>query len=269
MRLVLAAITLAAFSLSAYCDTVIESKDPEGGVSKISIDGEWARFDEVNGGGKGYLLVNTKARKAYMVVPAEQVIIEFPVDKADKQAVPRDVNIGFESLGEGPKVAGYATELFELMANEQLCGTALLSRQVTEIKDVNGLLAATGGLNPRLFMPEEMWQGLRGEMEPCDAARMQFPRDGVLKQGFPLKVTNSKGDTVSEVVSIKQNAELKPGMFELPKGYNRTTVKQMMDGMRQEMKGSMGKINEMMKDLSPEERAKMEQMMKQFGRSND
>ncbi len=264
MRLLLTTV-LVTFSLAAFGSTVIESKDAEGGISKISIDGDWTRFDSVEGGRDGYMLVNTKAQKFYMVVPAERAIIEFSANENKKNTEKQKVDIDIEDVGNGPKVAGYATRKYELTANGKQCGSVLLSKQAAKVEDINRLLSAMGGLNPEAFMPEEMLQGLQSMADPCDLAEMQLEEKDLVKRGFPMKSLDSKGETENEVVSIDENAELKPELFDLPEDYTRTTVKEMMEGMRKEMEGAMDKLNEMMKDMYPEERAKMEQMMKQFG----
>jgi len=113
-------------------------------------------------------------------------------------------------------------------------------------------------------MPEEMVQGYQAP-DSCAMAKKQLDEEKFAELGFPMKSLDSTGKVKYEIVSIDEDARLKSGLFNLPEDYTRTTMKQMMEGMRKEMEGEMDKINEMMKDMSPEERAKMEQMMKQFG----
>ncbi len=264
MRLLLTTV-LVTFSLTAFSNTVIESKDDGGAVSKISIDGDWARFDNTEGGKDGYMLVNSRAQKYYMVVPAEHAIIEFSADKDKKNKVKQKIEVDLKDLGDGPRVAGFATRKYELTANGQPCGSVLMSQQAAKIDDIGKLLSAMGGLNPEAFMPEEMLPGVQRMTDPCDLAEMHLEDKDLIKPGFPMKSLNPKGKIENEVISIDDNAKLKPELFDLPKDYTRTTVKQMMEGMRKEMAGEMDKLNEMMKDMSPEERTKMEQMMKQFG----
>jgi len=264
MRLLLATV-LVSFSLTALGSTVIESKDASGEVNKISIDGDWARFDGAEGGKDGYMLVNSKAQKYYMVVPAERTIIEFSADKKKKSKSRQKVDVNIKDLGDGPKMAGYATRKYELTANGKPCGSVLFSKQAAGIEDISKLMSTIGSLDPEAFMPEEMLQGFQSAADPCDMAEMQLEEQELVKLGFPMKSLDPKGKTENEVVSIDEKAKLKPELFDLPKDYSRTTVKQMMEGMRKEMEGAMDKIKEMMKEMSPEERAKMEQMMKQFG----
>ncbi len=264
MRLLLTTV-LVSFSLTAFGGTVIESREAGGGSSKISIDGNWVRFDRAEGDKSGYLLVNSKAKKFYMIVPAERTIIEFSADKKGKNTAVRKVNAQIEEVGAGPKVVGYATRKYELTANGEKCGSMLVSKQAAKIGDIEKLLSATGSLDPEAFMPEEMLRGLQGMADSCDMAEMQLGEQELAKLGLPMKSLDSEGKMKHEVVSIDEKAKLKSELFELPKDYTRTTVKQMMEGMRKEMEGSMDKLNEMMKEMSPEERAKMKQMMKQFG----
>jgi len=110
-----------------------------------------------------------------------------------------------------------------------------------------------------------MRQGFRAHRDPCETARIQLGDEKISKLGFPMKILDPKGETINEVVSIDTRPKLDGKLFELPKDYSRTTVKEMMEGMRKEMESAREKIEQMMKDMSPEERAQMQQMMKQFG----
>ncbi len=261
MRLLLTTV-LVTFSLTVFGGTVIKGKDTAGGASEISIDGERARFHGAKEN-DGYLLADFKTQKFHMVVPSERIVVEFSPGR--KKTDKPKADVALEEIGEGPKVAGYATRKYELIADGKSCGFVLLSEQMTKIKDVDKLLSATAGLNPEAFMPKEMLQAFQGMNDPCVMAETELAEKHFAKLGFPMKSLDSEGKTRREVVSVEENVELEPELFELPEGYTRTTVKQMMEGMRKEMMEHSEQINEMMKEMSPEERAKMEQMMKQFG----
>ena len=261
MRLLLATL-LTAFTLTALADTVIESREPGGKTGRISISGDWVRFDDAGGGGEGYMLMNAKQRRFYVVVPGERTIIEFgskPYKKGEQPAVE------FRDGGNGPRIAGYATRKYELLVGGESCGQRFYSTQAAEIADLRSLLSAIGGFNPEAFMPEEMVQGFRDRTNPCDMAELRLDEKERAKLGFPMKRLDPEGNIESEVVSITRNASLKDGLFDLPQGYARTSVKEMMEGMRREMENNREQIERMLKEMSPEERTRLEQMMKQFG----
>ncbi len=264
MRLLLAT-ALVIFSLTAAGGTVIENRDSQGEISRISIEGEWARFDGADGGKDGYMLVELKSARFYAVAPAERTVIEFSPEQEKEKNEQQKIEAVLKEAGDGPEVAGYTTKRYELTAAGKSCGSILLSRQAAKLKDIGRLLSALGGLNPDVFIPEEMRQGFHVHRDPCNVAKVQLGEEEIPKLGFPMKTLNPEGKTVDEVISVKTNAELDPSLFALPKEYTRTTVKEMMEGMRKEMEGARDKIEEMMKGMSPEERARMEQMMKQFG----
>ncbi len=259
MRLLLTAV-LVTFALSAFGGTVIETKGSGGEIGKITIDGDWARIDDVKRDGSGYLLVDAKRQKFYMVVPDEHTIIEF--SKGNKKRR-QEVEAEFKAVGEGPEIAGYPTRKYELSADGKRCGVVMVSEDVAKIGDVRHLLSVLGSFSPDAFLPEEMSHTLRQMANPCDLAEVQLD-EKLTGQVFPMKSVDADGKTRNEVTSIVENAKVDSKLFELPKEYTKTTVKQMMQGMRKEMENAMDKINEMMKDMSPEERARMEQMMKQF-----
>lgn len=261
MRLVLAAV-LMAFALTAFANTVIESREAGGKTGRISIDGDWVRFDDAKGGGDGYMLMNSKQRRFYVVVPREQTIIEFSSAADSSRERPE---VDFRDGGSGPKIAGYATRKYELVVDGNSCGQRLYSQQAAKIGDLKALLSVIGGFNPEAFMPEDMVQGFRDRTDPCDMAELRLDEKVRSRLGFPMKRMDTKGNTESEVISITENARLDDGLFDLPKEYARTSVKEMMEGMRREMESNRQQIEQMMKGMSPEERARMEQMMRQFG----
>ncbi len=262
MRLLLATV-LVCFSLSVFGGTVIENRDARGEISRVSIEGGWARFDGADKGKSGYMLVDLSSVTFYAVAPAEHTIIEFsPKEKKkDKQQA---VKMDLEGAGKGPEVAGYETQIYKLSADGKSCGSILLSKSAAKIKDVSKLLGALRGLNPDTFIPEEMQQSFHAHRDPCDLAKTQLGEKAIVKLGFPMKSLDPKGKVIDEVVSIKTGIKLDSALFELPEEYSRTTVKEMMEGMRKEMEAARDKIEKMMEEMSPEERAKMEQMLKQF-----
>ncbi len=264
MRLLLAT-ALVTFSLAAFGDTVVDTMDSRGEISRISIKGDWARFEGTDGGKDGYMLVELKGARFFAIAPAERTIIEFSAQREREKSEQQKVEAELKEAGDGPKVAGYATRKYEWTANGESCGSILLSRQAAKVGDIGRLLATLGGLNPDTFIPEEMRQGFRAHRDPCETARIQLGDEKISKLGFPMKILDPKGKTINEVVSIDTRPKLDGKLFELPKDYSRTTVKEMMEGMRKEMESARDKIEQMMKDMSPEERAQMQQMMKQFG----
>jgi len=145
MRLLLTAV-LASFSLAAYSNTVIESRESGGEISKISIDGDWTRFDGSRNGNKdGYMLLNSKDRKFYMIVPEQRTIIEFSAEKNNKKNNKQSVKVSFKEIKKGADVAGYATHEYELTADGEKCGFSLVSKQAAKIKDIDKLLSVIDG----------------------------------------------------------------------------------------------------------------------------
>ncbi len=262
MRLLLAAV-LIFLTIPSIAATVIESRESGGNTGRISIEGEWVRFDDAGGSGQGYLLMNAKQRRFYIVDPREQAIIEFTSrSERDKRG---DRKVEFRDIGEGPEIAGFPTRKYELVVDGKGCGQRLMSQQAAEIADLQRLLAAVGGLNPEAFMPEDMVQGFRDRTDPCDMAELQMDEKTRIGLGFPMKSMDGEGNTESEILSIRENVKIDSELFELPDDYTRTSVKEMMEGMRREMENNRQQLEQMMKQMSPEERARMEQMMKQLG----
>lgn len=250
-----AAILVAGVSVQAMADTVVNVRSGQGAAERVSIQGDWARMDGLEEKGE-YILGNLTNGVMYVVMPSEKKILELKSNgKSSKKS--SDINAQFKKVAKGPDIAGYATDEYELVANGQKCGKTWISKKAGEIKDVKKLLAVMDQFDPEAMMPEGMGGMMQGQMNPCDRAQLMTQLH-VAKLGMPMKSVDESGRVEQEVVGIDKNAKLDASLFELPAGYQRTTPSAMIND-------AMSQMQEMMKNVTPEQRQMMEQMMQQFG----
>ncbi len=238
---------------AAWADTVVKVKEGRGETSKVSIKGDWARIDPQ--GESEYLIGDLKNGIMYAVVPKEKMIME--LKSSGKKTEYPGIKAELKKRGKGPKVAGFATEEYELLANGQSCGKTYVSAKAGEKEDLKKLLEIMDKLNPDSMMPEGMGAMMQGMMNPCaKASILTMPQAS--KLGMPLKTVNANGGVDNEVLSIDDSAKLDSAIFKLPEGYRRTTPGDMMqDAMKQ--------MQEAMKNIPPEQQQMMQQMMQQLG----
>jgi hypothetical protein len=72
-------------------------------------------------------------------------------------------------------------------------------------------------------------------MGDCTRANMDFASHAS-KVGMPMRMVDNRGNTVSEIISIKTNVALPANAFTLPKGYKTVTMAEQMSSAIQEIK---------------------------------
>lgn len=250
-----AAILVAGVSAQAMADTVVHVRSGHGDAEKVSIQGDWARMDGLEDRGE-YILGNLASGVMYVVMPGERKILELKSNGKSKSSS-ASIDAQFKKVAKGPEIAGYSTDEYELVANGQKCGKTWISEAAGDIKDVKRLLAVMDQFDPEAMMPEGMGGMMQGHMNPCDRAQLMTQLH-VAKLGMPMKSVDETGRVEQEVVGIDKDAKLDAKLFQLPAGYQRTTPSAMIND-------AMSQMQEMMKNVTPEQRQMMEQMMQQFG----
>lgn len=246
---------VASLSVSAVADTVVDVRSGDRQGERISIQGDWVRMDGFSGENE-YVLGDLNSGNVYVVMPGEKTILELH-SKGKNGAASGVANVKLQKLGSGPEIAGFDTTEYELMAGGQSCGKALISAKAGAIADVQRLLKGMAQFDPGAMMPEGMGAMVESRMDVCDKAQLASQKE-ITKLGMPMKSLDQQGQVEQEVTAINTQASLAADLFKLPQGYQRTTPGAMIND-------AMSQMQEMMKNVSPEERQMMEQMMKNFG----
>ena len=251
-------IAAASFATVSRAATLIESKDKEGGIQKMWIQGSKMRMDFSHE--KGYSLFDAKARKMYVVNPNEKTIMDVSWTLEEtKTSGKSKYKIKFTKKGSGPSIAGYATNHFEFFVNDNKCKDEFLSLKALNDIEAHEIFDAMPKQGPMDL--EGMPPGM---ISPCDAVAASLGEQ-YKKYGFPLRIIDKTGTVDSEVTRISKNSPPPRGGFDPPSGY---TVRKMgdMNKMMREMPQKGDSMPEMPKDFDPEKMQKMmQEMMKQRG----
>jgi hypothetical protein len=242
MRIVSHCAAAALLGLSAshaWAATVVEnSYGQQGGrTQKVIIEANSARMESGEPG--RYMLLLLQEQKMYAIdTPRKQVIDMFakPPDMP-KQAPPSQppappkVDAQLVKKADGPKIAGYATTQYQILANGQVCSNEFVSAEVMQLPDIQSFTKAMQGLAetrkknaPMPFTPADPC------LQAMDSVEAEFA-----KLGLSLRSTNKDGQVTTEIISITQNVQMPPDSFVVPQGFEMTTPFEMMQKAMQNM----------------------------------
>jgi len=215
-----AGISLVLVVGQASAATFIEERDGES-ITQMWIDAGRMRVQAP--GEPGYSLMNLSKKTMFMVDPSQKHAVDmsamvFGKMPAASQGTPSAASGTLKRVGDGPKIAGYATEHYVVEAGGQVCEELYVSKQA--FKDAGwGELWADAG---RAF--KEMAAAGEG-LDECDLAGAQAVDPA--KIGWPLKTVYPDGE-FNEVTRIQKDAPLPPGGLDVPAGYTVISMQQMM-----------------------------------------
>lgn len=215
---------LAVFSLAAPAPaaTLIEERDSES-VSQMWVEG--GRMRAQARGEPGYMLMDLRKRTMLMVNTQRKQVVDmsatvFGRRGASAAGAGSGATGTLRRVGDGPTIAGYATEHYVVEVDGETCEELYVSRQAFRDSGWAELWAETGKAFKEMAAEDE------GEdADPCDIADVQAADPA--KIGWPLKTVSSDGE-VTEVLRIEADVKLPDGGFEVPPGYRVMSMQEMM-----------------------------------------
>jgi len=173
------------------------------------------RSDEGSDEG-GFVLLDRVAQQIYSVVPQNRTILHID-GRGELPQVPPQLSVEIKrSIDEKvPRLAGQVPVTLELVANQELCYSAVIVpghleqaraafREFAQVLSIqqSRTLAAT---------PQEY-------QTPCFLSRYLYATDFHLRQGIPLLDWGQEGHR-RELLDYQTGVELDEGLFELPDGF--------------------------------------------------
>lgn len=213
-------MTTMALALPAtlFADTVIELNGNNEAMTFIS-NGNKAR---INTRGKNdYMIVDYTSRAIYAVRPDERQIINL------NQSIPRlgsskppELRLALTAAGNGPVVAGYATQSYRLSADGENCGTVHASKEVLNGTGIGDMLDV---MNEMAENARKALGGFAAVIPPCRQAQMSLGSQ-VDRIGAPLLTVDAHGQVQSEIRSIRKNVSISADSYALPAEYQSAGV---------------------------------------------
>ena len=179
------------------------------------ISEEFMRSDEGSDEG-GFVLFDRTEQQIYSVVPQNRTILHVDGRGGLPQVAPQiSIEIKRSADEKAPRVAGEVPITLELVANQELCYSAVIVpghlqqaraafREFAQALSIqqSRTLAAT---------PQEY-------QTPCFLSRYLYATDFHLQQGIPLVDWSPEGHR-RELLDYETGVELDEGLFELPDGF--------------------------------------------------
>ncbi|MEA3243392.1 MAG: hypothetical protein U9Q19_08170 [Pseudomonadota bacterium] len=199
--------------------TVLWYAEQEAGIEpykvRYIVSRDFMRSDEGSDEG-GFVLLDRAEQQIYSVVPQNRTILHID-GRGELPQVPSQLSIEIKRSADekAPKLAGEVPVTLELVANQELCYSAIIVpghleqaraalREFAQALSIqqSRTLAAT---------PQEY-------QTPCFLSRYLYATDFHLQQGIPLLDWSQQGHR-RELLDYQTGVELDDGLFELPDGF--------------------------------------------------
>jgi hypothetical protein len=224
--LIVAAVGFLSVSLSQAA-ILIESKDSQGTITKMWLEGSSMRVDFDNQ--SSYMLFDVKKKKMYAVDPEKREAMDmshlFNEDNKNVYGQPEYI-ISFDKQGKGPYIAGYDTVHYQSTVNGKKCTEEYLSKKAFD--DIASLEVFEALSKMAQSAQSGMSMMGMGTQDPCDSAHASAI-ELYQKHGYPLKLVKKDGSLDSEVIKILLSVAKPKKDFQVPDGYQVTNLEQMMN----------------------------------------
>jgi hypothetical protein len=199
--------------------TVLWYAEQEAGIEpykvRYIVTGEFMRSDEGSDEG-GFVLFDRAEQQIYSVVPQNRTILHIDGKGRLLQVPPQlSIEIKRSTDEKAPKVAGEMPVTLELVANQELCYSAVivpghLEQARAAFQEFSQALAIQQSRTFAATPPEYQ--------TPCFLSRYLYATDFHLQQGIPLLDWSQEGHR-RELLEYQTGVELDEGLFELPDGF--------------------------------------------------
>lgn len=211
-------------SMPLWAGMELVSRDLEGASQQMVVVGKKVRI-EINE--SDFKVIDLKNNKFYTIEPNEKRVIDMSsFYSAQTKNSPPDnpgrVELTFNKVGKGPKIAGFKTVQHKMMIDEFVCADVYLSKQAYALSDMQTLLKAFSLMSGR-----EAAMGVSGDGDPCERVEFEMNEVQYMKYGVPMRTVSRDGHTDYEVLSIKPDVPISNKDFKLPTAYKILTVESL------------------------------------------
>ncbi len=229
-------------------------------TSSILLDASHARMQA--GAAGQYMLLDFSNGKMMMINTQQKQAIDMSsmpkmpkgMGKPPNQAEPAAIKAELVKVGNGPEIAGYATDHYQVKAEGKVCSNEFISADALQVEHVEKFMQSMHK------MAQERRQAMSNmpffKQDPCAKAAEQTAGE-MLKQGMLMRSQDTNGQLRNEIVSIKTDVPASAADFSVPADFEVLTPQQMMQRAMQKMGRQTGEPQQM----PPEMREKMQQEM--------
>jgi len=241
-------LTITLVATPAGAATVVKHHGKQDKAQTVLIEGDKVRMESSQGRG-GYTLIYLTTKKVFMVDERNKRVIKMGVGEElpplppnlpprDKSQKIPEVDAKLVKLGAGPEILNYATEHYQIVANEVVCSDEYFSETARSIAGLENFINTLAELaQDRKQKMGQMPMPLLAR-DPCMQAREKLEGE-LAKLGVPMRSTDNKGRVMTEVVSIETDMKVDAEKFDLPKDYPVMTEKEVVQAMEQASRQQM------------------------------
>lgn len=225
-RLPLSVLATALTFNAAHAATIIRMEaGPQRMPSLMTVENGKARMQSEQ---DNYILIDPSAGEYLYIMRPEQQIVQMnsapPKDAGHAAKVTRPPTIKLVHKGAGPKIAGFATQRYQLFANGKLCLNTYLSREALERGQLKDFLDGFFRLQAR---QKQEYRAGGAQYPACDDAQEtlmgRYP-----ELGLAMRTVDPNGQLRQEVVDIQTGVIVKPEAFQPPQGFKKLTNEEFL-----------------------------------------
>jgi hypothetical protein len=233
-RLSLGALGAALTLSAADAATIIRMEaGPARARSLMTVENGKARMQSEP---QNYILIDPAAGQYLYIVPDGQQAVQMnsapPVPPGMQVKASPMAAVKLVHKGAGPKVAGFATQRYQLYANGQLCLNTYLSRDALQRGALKEFLAGFYQLHAK---QKQDYRAAGTQYAPCDDAQ-EILMGRYAELGLAMRTVDASGMLRQEVVSVETGIRVKDDFFRAPEGFRQLTHEEYL----RMLEGGMG-----------------------------
>lgn len=271
LRIRIGLILLAFSSSDVFSASIVEMRDQSGGKSQFYSDGSMGRLNPADG--QSYILVDYSKNGVKFVVPQQKQIYDVSEQLAlldTSSAGAKSESLSLHDKGAGPTIAGYETTQYDLMLDEESCGTVFSSRKALEDSGLGQMFRV---LRKIALQQVQALTAVKSQVPPCQLGKLNS-MEQILSVGAPLRTQDENGNVESEVLKVEQNASLPADIFSVPAEYKVINAldesKKMKEKAESEIKEKIPALEKKLAELQksgkmrPQELEKLKKMIEHY-----
>jgi hypothetical protein len=211
---------------AAHAATIIRMEaGPQRMPSLMTIENGKARMQSEP---DNYILIDPSADQYLYIMRSEQQIVQMnsapPAEAGHPGKASALPAVKVVHKGAGPKIAGYATQRYQLFANGKLCLNTYLSREAMERGKLKDFLDGFYRLQAK---QKQEYRAIGTQYAPCDDAQ-EILMGRYPELGMAMRTLDPKGQLRQEVVDVQTGVTVKPEAFQAPEGFKQLTHEEFL-----------------------------------------
>ncbi|TCS35141.1 hypothetical protein EDC30_11156 [Paucimonas lemoignei] len=211
---------------AATAATVIRMEaGPNGARSLMTVEKGKARMQSEP---QNYILIDPSADQYLYILPEARQTVTMnskpPIEAAQPVKAAKPATVKLVNKGTGPKIAGFATQRYQLFANGKLCLNTYLSREALQRGELKDFLAGFHQLHAK---QKQQYRAIGTQYAPCDDAQETL-MGRYAELGLAMRTVDADGSLRQEVVSMETGIKVNDDTFQVPEGFKQLTHEEFL-----------------------------------------